>query len=662
MAEISQSPPPQDEQPQPQPNSKRQKMSSTTTSDGEDSPTLPRKPKYKRRKIAIFFAYCGVGYQGMQKNPGAKTIEGDLEEALYLSGAVPEEERGLHKRYDWARSARTDKGVSAVGQVVSGRFYVDPPGFIERLQSNLSPQIRIFGYKRATPSFNAKKFCDRRRYVYLIPVFALDPSCHRDRESVMASVGSGSELVKCLECSERGRKVFGVMGKRNFESKGVEVGSGILSNSGSALVEEKIVVNSLEKIETVNGDSVNNSSIEAENVVAAQNVKMEVDEAVSVDSAILSNNGTVVEEKIVVKLENENSDTDINNSSTEAENVLRKGDGDDLETKEDKSEGENTYGPVKLENKSEFYYGEEEKERFNRILKYYEGTHNFHNFTTRTKAEDPAAKRYILSFNANTIVDVDGIKFVKCEVLGQSFMLHQIRKMIGLAVAIMRNIAPELLIETAFQQKVNINVPMAPEVGLYLDECFFSSYNNKWKNSHEELSMKDYADEAEDFKMKHIYSHIASTEYKDGPVALWLHSLNYRNYPDLRASDNVPTSNEVENVPSSKEVENVPSSNEVENVPSSNEVANVPSSSEVANVPSSSEVANVPSSNEVENVPSSNEVANVPSSNEVANVPSSNEVENVPSSREVENVPSSNEVENVPSSDVKHNDIVDMAE
>ena len=92
------------------------------------------------------------------------------------------------------------------------------------------------------------------------------------------------------------------------------------------------------------------------------------------------------------------------------------------------------------------------KEGFNRILKYYVGTHNFHNFTTRTKAEDPSAKRYIVSFEANTTLTVEGIEFVKCEVVGQSFMLHQIRKMMGLAVAVMRDFAPESIFETAFDQ------------------------------------------------------------------------------------------------------------------------------------------------------------------------------------------------------------------
>lgn len=429
----------------------------------------------------------------MQKNPGAKTIESDLEEALFLSGAVPEQDRNNPKRYDWARSARTDKGVSAVGQVVSGRFYIDPPGLVERLNSNLSPQIRIFGFKRVTASFNAKKFCDRRRYVYLIPVFALDSSSHPDRESVLASVGSGNELVKCLECSERGRKVVGIMGKRSFEFKPVSPESGISSNSEDAVVGSDINNENRGSVENGDADKSNSESVEEPKVVDHKEVSEIVIETVSSD-------------------QNEGTDEKANGEEKGA-----KGSG--------------------------FCYGEKERERFSGILKHYVGTHNFHNFTTRTKAEDPAAKRFIISFEANTVVTVEGIEFVKCEVVGQSFMLHQIRKMIGLAVAIMRNCAPESLIEKAFQKDVNINVPTAPEVGLFLEECLFSSYNQKWKDTHEELSMKAYEEEAEEFKMKQIYSHIALTEHKDGAVALWLHSLNHRNYPDLRIDNNEDTSN-----------------------------------------------------------------------------------------------------------------------
>ncbi|XP_004507720.1 uncharacterized protein [Cicer arietinum] len=465
-------------------------MSTTTSDDEECTAAAGTKVRYKRRKVAILFAYCGVGYQGMQKNPGAKTIEGEIEEALYVSGAVPEQDRGMSKRYDWARSARTDKGVSAVGQVVSGRFYIDPPGFVDRLNSNLPSQIRIFGYKRVTASFSAKKFCDRRRYVYLIPVFALDPCCHRDRETVLASLGSENELVKCLECSERGRKVEGLVGnsKRNLELEAMDVET---TDKGDDNRSNKESINDNEG--KVSVEDVN-SKTSFETVVSGQ------DEVSPLNGGSENNSAVLEEEKV---------------------------------------NGEDT--PAK---RSEFCYGEKERERFNKILKSYVGTHNFHNFTTRIKPEDPSAKRFIISFDASNTVVIEGMEFVKCEIVGQSFMLHQIRKMMGLAVAIMRNCAPESLIEKALQTDVSITVPTAPEVGLYLDECFFTSYNQKWKDTHEEVSMKAYEKEAEDFKMKFIYSHIASTEQKEGTVGLWLHSLNHRNYSDLRVVEEEGVANE----------------------------------------------------------------------------------------------------------------------
>jgi tRNA pseudouridine38-40 synthase len=380
------------------PLAKKPKMS-TTTSDTDpepeneiesnpDSSIVPsavpseRPRRYKRRKVAILLGYCGHGYQGMQKNPGAKTIEGDLEEAFFHAGGVPEADRGAPRRYDWARAARTDKGVSAAAQVVSGRFYVDPPGFVDRLNELLPDQIHIFGYKRVTNAFNAKKFCDRRRYVYLLPVFALDPSAHPDREAVMASVGSGNELAKCVACSERGRKVPGLMGHDPVKLNGALVwceGSGSdLKSMNADLTNEVVKQGENGKLESVNDDML---KAEAEK------------------------NTEKVEDVAAV----------------------------------------NT-------NKSQFCYGDAEKQRFNKILKNYEGTHNFHNFTTRTKAEDPSARRYIISFTADSVVSLEGIDFVKCEVVGQSFMLHQIRKMIGLAVAIMRNCAPESLMEVAFRK------------------------------------------------------------------------------------------------------------------------------------------------------------------------------------------------------------------
>lgn len=465
------------------------------------APTDPIPRRYKRRKIAIFLSYCGAGFQGMQKNPGARSIEGELEEALFHAGAVPEPDRGNPKRYDWARSARTDKGVSASGQVVSGRFYIDPPGLVDRLNHVLTDQIRILGFKRVTASFSSKKFCDRRRYIYLLPVFALDPNAHPNRESVVASFQSENELTRCLECSERGRKVAGAIGRQSKALKEEERSE--LGANGLILPVEVEMESSL--------TDENNTGIKSGEQKKQVTVNSIFESAMGADREV---------------------DVETEASGTEELPVLENSEA--LAKEESESDAlVGAHGEKMMEAKVTYCYGNNERETFRRILKCYEGTHNFHNFTTRTKAEDPSAQRYIISFNADSVVRIGGIDFIKCEVVGQSFMLHQIRKMIGLAVALMRKCAPESLMDIALRPDVNINVPTAPEVGLYLDECFFSSYNKKWKDSHEELTMEAYAEEAEKFKLNYIYSHIASMEHKEGAVALWLHSLNHRNYPDF---------------------------------------------------------------------------------------------------------------------------------
>lgn len=41
------------------------------------------------------------------------------------------------------RAARTDKGVSAVGQVVSFKMVMEPEGMLERINANLPSQVGV---------------------------------------------------------------------------------------------------------------------------------------------------------------------------------------------------------------------------------------------------------------------------------------------------------------------------------------------------------------------------------------------------------------------------------------------------------------------------------------------------------------------------------------
>ncbi|XP_071322462.1 pseudouridylate synthase 1 homolog [Trachinotus anak] len=133
--------------------------------------------KYPKKKVVLLMAYSGKGYYGMQRNPGTsqfRTIEDDLVTALVKSGCIPENHAQDMKKMSFQRCARTDKGVSAAGQVVSLKVWLIED-IIEKINENLPPQIRVLGHKRVTQGFNSKNNCDGRTYSYMFPTVAFSP-------------------------------------------------------------------------------------------------------------------------------------------------------------------------------------------------------------------------------------------------------------------------------------------------------------------------------------------------------------------------------------------------------------------------------------------------------------------------------------------------------
>ncbi|BHF59855.1 tRNA pseudouridine synthase 1 [Sparganum proliferum] len=129
---------------------------------------LPRAEK--RRNCAILMMYSGWDYYGMQRNVGFRTIEGDLLLALHKSGLISEDHLDNPSLINFQRASKTDKNVSAVGQVCNIPFSDQSP--VEKINEHLPRQIRILDVFRVTQHFSSKTACNHRVYQYLLPTFA----------------------------------------------------------------------------------------------------------------------------------------------------------------------------------------------------------------------------------------------------------------------------------------------------------------------------------------------------------------------------------------------------------------------------------------------------------------------------------------------------------
>ena len=103
----------------------------------------------------------------------------------------------------------------------------------------------------------------------------------------------------------------------------------------------------------------------------------------------------------------------------------------------------------------------------------YLGTKKFHNFTKSVKYSEKQAVRHIAGIEVNHVYDD---KFICITLTGQSFLLNQIRKMIGLALEVVLGLAPSDAIEQAFTNKT-VHVHMVPGEGLLLDSMNFKGYD-----------------------------------------------------------------------------------------------------------------------------------------------------------------------------------------
>lgn len=165
-------------------------------------------------------------------------------------------------------------------------------------------------------------------------------------------------------------------------------------------------------------------------------------------------------------------------------------------------------------------------QKVNRLFALYKGTHNFHNFTSQKAPSDPSARRYITEMSCGEPFIRRNYEFAVITVRGQSFMLHQIRKMIGLVIAVVKGYAKEEVMERSWGQE-KVDVPKAPGLGLILERVHFDRYNKRFGGDglHEKLEWDREEEATKAFKEAHIYPTIIETECEEGSMVSWMATL-----------------------------------------------------------------------------------------------------------------------------------------
>lgn len=109
----------------------------------------------------LTLAYDGSAFAGWQRQPSARTVQGELEAAI---------SRIAQQDTKCVASGRTDAGVHALAQVVSFDLAtrLTGPALCRALNAELPDDLFVFEVVEAQPGFDALRHAIRKRYRYVI--------------------------------------------------------------------------------------------------------------------------------------------------------------------------------------------------------------------------------------------------------------------------------------------------------------------------------------------------------------------------------------------------------------------------------------------------------------------------------------------------------------
>lgn len=122
---------------------------------------IPERKKHMTQTTKLVVSYDGTDFHGWQRQPGKKTIQGVIENALTrVSG----------KTLPVIGAGRTDAGVHALGQTAHfrGNIKLKDRDLLKALNASLPPAVRIISASGADDGFHARKNARTKVYRYRI--------------------------------------------------------------------------------------------------------------------------------------------------------------------------------------------------------------------------------------------------------------------------------------------------------------------------------------------------------------------------------------------------------------------------------------------------------------------------------------------------------------
>eukprot|EP01062_Namystynia_karyoxenos_P016593 TRINITY_DN16065_c0_g1_i2.p1 TRINITY_DN16065_c0_g1~~TRINITY_DN16065_c0_g1_i2.p1 ORF type:complete len:592 (+),score=103.79 TRINITY_DN16065_c0_g1_i2:70-1776(+) len=375
----------------------------------------------------VVFAYTGTGYKGLQWNVQQRTVEGQLVPALRGAGIINWEPSDADfQAHKWTRASRTDAGVHATVNLVALRCpqVNDPLAAVQVVNTQLEGSgIRVMDVRRVMGPFDAREAAGERTYRYLLPAFA---TCGAARW--------GDIFAEDAEDSE-GDEVEGAA--PDVSPPGADAAPAEAAPAAARYADAWHPC-------TVVGLSPRRDSY------TVRWADGSCGPAVRYDS--LRHTGT-------------------SRPAARPQHARRP-----------RPEVPSTVSAEQWERLAALRPTEADREHFNEMLSAFVGRHSFHNFTStgssRNKAQD-SLLRNVAQLEITDTRLVDGIQSVVLTIRGTSFIIHQIRAMVGAAVACIAARLDAFALQSLLDPREHRGVPLAPPEGLWLDGIEFGPYNRK---------------------------------------------------------------------------------------------------------------------------------------------------------------------------------------